>query len=130
MNKHEESARLWMEYATDDLESAETLLAREPPKSSAAAFHCQQAAEKDLKGFLVFHGRERPDTHNLRNLLGLAAQIEEALANVHGAANGLMPYAVNVRYPGTGATANAEEAAAALRHARQVRAVVHDALPF
>jgi HEPN domain-containing protein len=54
MENREPSMRAWVEKATDDLEAAETLLAREPPKSSAAAFHAQQAAEKDLKAALVY----------------------------------------------------------------------------
>ncbi|MDR0598605.1 MAG: HEPN domain-containing protein, partial [Treponema sp.] len=35
-------------------------------------FHCQQAAEKYLKGFLVFKGIEFPKTHDLAALLKLA----------------------------------------------------------
>ena len=130
MNGHEESAHLWIEQATDDLEAAEPLLARDPPKSGAAAFHCRQAAEKDLKGFLAYHGREPPRTHNLRNLLGLAAQIRTALLDMREAADRLTSYAVEVRYPGTGTTANEHEAADALRQARQVCAAIHACLPL
>lgn len=38
-------------------------------KFYTVCFHCQQAAEKLLKGFLVAHGCEYPITHNLFAIL-------------------------------------------------------------
>lgn len=130
MENREASVRPWIEKATDDLEAAETLLAREPPKPSAAAFHCQQAAEKDLEGLLVYHGRRPPRTHNLEALLDLCTQYDEALRDLYDAVEPLTPFAVDVRYPDPGLAATEEEATAALRHARQVRETVHACLPF
>lgn len=94
------------------------------------AFHCQQAAEKDLKGVLVYHGRRPPRTHNLEALLDLCTQYEEALRDLYDAVEPLTPFAVDVRYPDPGLAATEEEATAALRHARQVRETVHACLPF
>jgi HEPN domain-containing protein len=130
METRETAARPWIEKATDDLEAAETLLAREPPKTGVAGFHCQQAAEKDLKAFLVYHGQRPPRTHSLEALLDLCVQREEELQELYDAVEPLTPFAVEVRYPDPGLTASREEAAAALRHARQVREAVHACLPF
>lgn len=130
MGNREAATRPWIEQATDDLEAAETLLEREPPKSGAAAFHCQQAAEKDLKGLLVYHGQRPPHTHSLEALLDLCTQHEEALQELYDAVEPLTPFAVEVPYPDPGFTVSAEEAAAALRHARRIREAVHARFPF
>jgi hypothetical protein len=42
----------WLEAAAEDRRVAATCLALDPPVRGAAAFHCQQAIEKLLKGFL------------------------------------------------------------------------------
>ena len=52
---HIAETRAWLQKANEDLQAATWLL--EPPKalSSGTVFHCQQAAEKTLKGFLAWH---------------------------------------------------------------------------
>jgi len=49
--------RGWMVKARHDLRTAETLAATSPPLNDEAVFHCQQAAEKAIKGFLTWHGQ-------------------------------------------------------------------------
>lgn len=49
--------RAWLARAQDDLRGAEIDLAASPPLLGDAAFHCQQAVEKTLKAFLVWHDR-------------------------------------------------------------------------
>ncbi len=45
--------KTWLAKAASDVRSAEVVSAAEPPLLSDASFHCQQAAEKALKGFLA-----------------------------------------------------------------------------
>jgi hypothetical protein len=45
----------WFEKAHKDLRCAQIDLAADPPASEDALYHCQQAAAKALKGFLVRH---------------------------------------------------------------------------
>ncbi len=127
---HEEETRLWFEKADEDLGAAQDLLAAEAPKAGAIAFHCQQAVEKYLKGVLVYYGYEPPRTHNLRNLLGLAVQFESALIRLRHSVDYLSPFAVDVRYPGTGVSATRKEAVAALQHAQRLRKAVRSCLSF
>lgn len=47
--------RQWLFKARHDLRSASRLFTDEPPILDTAAYHCQQAAEKALKAFLVLH---------------------------------------------------------------------------
>ena len=44
--------RPWLERANEDVLAAERLLGGAEPMAGTAVFHCQQAAEKALKGFL------------------------------------------------------------------------------
>ena len=63
--------RDWVGKADLDYRAAERLLQDEERLREIIAFHCQQAAEKYLKGFLVRHQVEFPKTHNVRQLLNL-----------------------------------------------------------
>ena len=57
--------RQWLEKAEKDFNLAHHLAAERHSYREAIAFHSQQAPEKLLKGFLVFHQVEFPKTHNL-----------------------------------------------------------------
>lgn len=50
-------AREWLVRASRDLRGAEHALKADPPLVEDALFHCQQAAEKAMKGFLAWHDR-------------------------------------------------------------------------
>ena len=63
----------WLAAAERDREAAVVCLASDPDLHGIAAFHCQQAAEKLLKGFLVLAGKRFRKTHSLAQL-GAAAQ--------------------------------------------------------
>lgn len=62
-------------------------------------FHAQQAAEKILKAFLVYHGCIFEKTHDLIQLLALCAKIEPSLSALEEDCQRLNYYAVSSRYP-------------------------------
>ncbi len=64
-------ARGWR--AHDDLRGAEIDLAALPPLLGDVTFHCQQAVEKTLKGYLTWHDHGFRKTHDLTDLEGLAS---------------------------------------------------------
>lgn len=119
-----EAARAWTQKATDDLESAEILLAAVPPKTDVATFLCQQAAEKYLKGFLVYHAHRPPRTHNLTVLVELATRHEESLETLYAPAESLSPFAVDVRYPDADVSVSESDAVKVVEQARRIREVV------
>ena len=51
---------------------AAVCLATDPTLRGVAAFHCQQAVEKLLKGFLMLAGKRSPKTHSLEQLGAMA----------------------------------------------------------
>ena len=62
----------WRLLAEDDLAVAEYLADNmRPIPTQHIAFHCQQAAEKYLKGALTVLGIEPPYTHDLEKLCSL-----------------------------------------------------------
>lgn len=58
----------WMASANADKRAIEACLALDPPLVDVVAFHCQQAAEKLLKGFLVLAGHRFRKSHDLEEL--------------------------------------------------------------
>lgn len=91
----------WLQKADNDLLAADNNLAASRVPFDAVCFHCQQAAEKSLKGLLVFLGTEAPRTHDLlavleRIKLLLSSDIE---VKVRDACIVLNPYAIEIRYP-------------------------------
>ena len=108
-------ARQWVAKASNDLLSADNnLTAREVP-GDVVCFHCQQAAEKLLKAFLVAGGHPAPRTHDLLLLLEEVLRTSPAAEALRDALALLMPYAVEVRYPDEWFEPSAEDA----REARQ-----------
>jgi|WetSurMetagenome_2_1015567.scaffolds.fasta_scaffold880349_2 HEPN domain-containing protein len=55
----------WLRKADSDLANAELCLAAEKSLDTAC-FHCQQAAEKALKAYLIVKHAEFPLTHDLK----------------------------------------------------------------
>jgi len=113
-------ARQWVAKAANDLLSADNnLTAREVPRD-VVCFHCQQAAEKLLKAFLVSGGHPSPRTHDLLLLLEEVLQIDSAAEALRDQLALLMPYAVEIRYPDEWFEPSAEDA----QEARQAAAGV------
>lgn len=90
-----------MDKAWEDWASAQILLEHEPPVPTTACFHCQQAAEKSLKAFLVWSDVTFEKVHSLTYLTDLCEARDAGFATIRDAADRLSPYAVELRYPGS-----------------------------
>lgn len=100
MSGHSELARQWVEKARNDLLCADNNLTAAKIPYDAVCFHCQQAAEKLLKAFLVFHHQRHSITHDLLLLLEEIAPTSPNIEDLRETLIILLPYAVEVRYPG------------------------------
>lgn len=89
---------MWFEKAALDLKAAK-LLKTLPDAFEPSVFHCQQAAEKSIKGFLVFHKIRFNKTHDIEKLLIFVATVDEQLAKQLKPAAILTQFAVSYRYP-------------------------------
>ncbi|MGD0090275.1 MAG: HEPN domain-containing protein [Planctomycetota bacterium] len=70
-----EVAQQWLVKAAHDLGTARKAAADPDPYLDAAVFHCQQAAERAVKGFLLFHDVEFKKTHDMGELVSLANHV-------------------------------------------------------
>jgi hypothetical protein len=79
--------RGWLNHATEDLRIARVCMDVTPPSLGTAAYLCQQAAEKAVKGMLVMVDVPFTKTHDLQRLGTLAAahypQCAAALRAIH-----------------------------------------------
>jgi HEPN domain-containing protein len=111
--------REWVRKAEADYRLAVTVHRGAEPFHDAVCFHCQQSAEKYLKGLMEELGLTVPKTHDLERLRGLLTAHDAALRPLKRGLPFLTRFAVETRYPGDDATKR--EAEAALRWAERVR---------
>lgn len=93
-------AKHWFQKAENDLLNVRNNLQAEQYASDTVCFHCQQAAEKYLKGFLAWRRMPFAKTHDLLELLKWVRQV--AGVDVEMLSTYLLfldPYSVSVRYP-------------------------------
>jgi HEPN domain-containing protein len=90
----------WLTKAANDLRSARILGGAPDGPLDSAVFHCQQAAEKAVKAFLLYKGITPENTHDIRKLALRASLIEARFNEFIAMAAALTPYAWEYRYPG------------------------------
>ena len=90
----------WIRHAGDDARIARGCLGLDSPALGGAAYHCQQAAEKLLKGFMVSAGIDFRKTHDLdalgQTLLPHFPMLQPLLATM----GSWTSWGVAYRYPG------------------------------
>ncbi|HDH97173.1 MAG TPA: HEPN domain-containing protein [Proteobacteria bacterium] len=111
----------WIGKAELDIETAKILLDAAMEDYYPCAFHCQQAAEKFLKAYLVRHQIEFRKTHDLGELLRLVGSVDTVLASALASCEWLTPYGVEFRYPGECPEVDRRTAEKAFREAEAVK---------
>ena len=91
----------WLIKAQHDLASAQRLAAGEDPLLDTAIYHCQQAAEKAIKGFLVYHDTRFEKTHDLAILALETSPFTQDFVSLGVESSRLTRYATLFRYPET-----------------------------
>ena len=124
-----ELVQTWLVKAQHDLAAARKLSAEPDPYLDTAIYHCQQAAEKVVKGFLVFHDQDFEKTHNIRFLVTLAIPVESEFSSWLEAAKRLTPYSGMFRYPGERLEPDQPEFEQAMKAAEELYNFVLSLLP-
>ncbi len=112
----------WLNKAEHDLMSAQRLLEIEPMILDNACFHCQQAAEKCLKAYLIYKGLDVEKTHNIIALLKQCANFDPVFATIDPL--DINAYAVQGRYPDTNLMPTKEEAEGYYQLALEIKSLV------
>jgi len=89
----------WFDKSNDDMAIAQRSLIGRKKITWSACFHSQQSAEKDLKGFLIYHNFVPKRTHDLVELLEECTKIDNSFTFIKPLVKELMPYSVQTRYP-------------------------------
>lgn len=90
----------WVSFARRDMAAAEHLQTMYPAPLEIICFHCQQAVEKALKGFLIYHGAASvPRIHDLAALCKLCMEFVPDFGEMLEPCADLTTYAVQMRYP-------------------------------
>lgn len=112
------AAKRWMEKASNDLRTAETMLSVTPPVTDTSCYHAQQCVEKALKACLTLAGRHVEKTHSLPRLVELCVADFESITKMSDVAIELTDYAIQSRYPDDWREIPLEEALAAAQKAK------------
>lgn len=91
------SARDWLMKADEDIAVAEYLL-KTSKFYADVCFHCEQAAEKSLKAFLVYHRITPKKTHNLPILAEECIRMNSSLAEITSCCDSLSKLYIPTRY--------------------------------
>ena len=94
-----ELTRVWLLKAHGDLHTAVQIGGLADGHLDVGVYHCQQAAEKTLKGYLLFHGVSFEKTHDLKKLVRQAEPLAAGFNQFREAAAILTPYIAAYRYP-------------------------------
>ncbi|MCX7050132.1 MAG: HEPN domain-containing protein [Candidatus Sumerlaeota bacterium] len=119
-----ELVQSWLTKAAHDLAAAKSLAADEEPLLDVAIYHCQQAAEKSVKGLLVAGDICFGKTHDVKALIAQALPIAPELTPFLLTAGDLTNYATEFRYPGAKMAPEREEFMRALMDSEAIVSLV------
>jgi HEPN domain-containing protein len=129
MDSKNELVKNWLIKSQHDLLAALKLSSDPEIYADIAIYHCQQSAEKAIKGYLILRDQPFPRTHDVRLLLQLAIAVEPSLQVHQEASEILTPYATEFRYPSDVMQPTEEELTEALEKAEEIFKFVVDLLP-
>jgi HEPN domain-containing protein len=89
----------WLRVAKRDRQAVFACMAASPPLRDSAAFHCRQAIEKLLKGFLTLAGKRGGRMHSLERLATLVQTSFPHLADLLETARRWCDWVTVCRYP-------------------------------
>jgi len=89
----------WVNFAENDILTAETMSKLSKPPMEIVCYHCQQAAEKLLKAYLVLKNEPVLKTHDTVFLNSKCVMFDKSFDKINNECIRLTNYGVNTRYP-------------------------------
>jgi len=121
-----EITNAWLIKASHDLAAAKIIVLSIPEYHDVIAFHCQQAIEKALKGYLVFLEIEFKPVHDLGYLINLVSTKDDAFDLLYDDVDRISRFAVQIRYPDTIITLTPDQVRDAIAVADRIYDLVSD----
>ena len=97
--RKEELVRQWLKKARSSLRIVDLIARRGDGPLDVAIVHCQEAAERALKGYLAFVDMRSQKTNDTEELVRQALAVDPAFAAIMPDASIVKPYAIKFRYP-------------------------------
>ena len=129
MAKQTNTPEDWRILAERDLSVADYLANNMVPiPTEIIAFHCQQAAEKYLKGALVILGEEPPYIHDLDDLCSLAGKHHPSFASIASLCTIITQFSSQPRYD-RGVELSEADMRLVLAHTKTIRGFLQKEIP-
>jgi len=129
MAKQTNTPEDWRILAERDMTVADHLAnTMVPVPTEIIAFHCQQAAEKYLKGALVILGEEPPYIHDLDDLCSLAERHRPSFVSIASLCTIITQFSSQPRYD-RGVDLSEADMRLVLVHAKTIREFLHKEIP-
>jgi HEPN domain-containing protein len=94
-----EEVKEWFDIAYRDFDSAKILNVAVRKPYEIICYHCAQAVEKYLKGYLIYRDIIPQKTHDLSFLNGLCIEKDDNFSKVQQLCDFLTTFANDIRYP-------------------------------
>ena len=118
----------WFRFAHMDLEMAKNSLATmHPAPLELVCYHCQQSAEKFLKGLIIRYDEMAEKTHDLSRLLNILRKKIDVPDSIAEKAESLTMYGIRARYP-LEISVDEAQTRRAISQAEQVKAWAEDVI--
>jgi HEPN domain-containing protein len=119
----------WLFRAKEDISVIESLISVNLEYyTSTICFHAQQAVEKYLKAFLVYHDIDFPRTHDVDYLLLECQKIDKDIFNID--LKSLSDFAVSLRYPDDFYVPGVNETKEYIEVAKEIQKVIEDKILY
>ena len=124
-----EHTKNWIEIAQADLRGADWNLKAKPPLLEFSLFHAQQAIEKMMKAFLLWHDVRFQKIHDLGKLGKMCCEIDSSLFELAEKAAPPTEFAVQFRYPEENDPPTLREAKSGISLAKKIHREILKRLP-
>ncbi len=98
-NKKIDFIKEWIYEANNDLGLAEFVIDNDGKYYDLVCFHCQQAAEKYLKAYIIYLRLHYEKVHDLKYLLNVIGKKRDVPKKLKKYADLLNEYTIDSRYP-------------------------------
>ncbi|MBW8049769.1 MAG: HEPN domain-containing protein [Cytophagales bacterium] len=130
MKSKQEIIKNWIIKGDHDLGTSKLTLEHIAEYKDIIGFHCQQAVEKYLKGYLIFLDIDFEHKHNLTYLLDLISSKDKFSDQYYKMVDKLEDYAVEIRYPEKIVEPTDKELQDAINIADKFRKIILDKMNF
>lgn len=124
MSRRIEDVRQWIVKGDHDLGTSKITYLHIPEYLDTVTFHCQQAVEKYLKAYLLFHSITFKFSHDLVYLVDLIVERDNDFEQFYDEVSELQGYAVEVRYPNETIFLSKEQVEHSIEFAMRIRKII------